>query len=105
MGLQIYEWMKNLAVFYIFLTVVTHLVPDGRYEEYIRFFMGLLLILLMMAPLLEVMNLKSQVESLISQYEMEEQNLELQIQDFSLGESSLEEYMRQEIFAEEGETP
>ncbi|MCI7740133.1 MAG: stage III sporulation protein AF [Lachnospiraceae bacterium] len=105
MGLQIYEWMKNLAVFYIFLTVVTHLVPDGRYEEYIRFFMGLLLILLMMSPLLEVMNLKSQVESLISQYEMEEQNLELQIQDFSLGESSLEEYMRQEIFAEEGETP
>lgn len=105
MGLQIYEWMKNLAVFYIFLTVVTHLVPDGRYEEYIRFFMGLLLILLMMAPLLEVMNLKSQVESLISQYEMEEQNLELQIQDFSLGESPLEEYMRQEIFAEEGETP
>lgn len=105
MGLQIYEWMKNLAVFYIFLTVVTHLVPDGRYEEYIRFFMGLLLILLMMSPLLEVMNLKSQVESLISQYEMEEQNLELQIQDFSLGESYLEEYMRQEIFAEEGETP
>ena len=105
MGLQIYEWMKNLAVFYIFLTVVTHLVPDGRYEEYIRFFMGLLLILLMMAPLLEVMNLKSQVESLISQYEMEEQNLELQIQDFSLGESPLEEYMRQEIFAEEVETP
>ena len=105
MGLQIYEWMKNLAVFYIFLTVVTHLVPDGRYEEYIRFFMGLLLILLMMSPLLEVMNLKSQVESLISQYEMEEQNLELQIQDFSLGESSLEKYMRQEIFAEEGETP
>ena len=105
MGLQSYEWMKNLAVFYIFLTVVTHLVPDGRYEEYIRFFMGLLLILLMMAPLLEVMNLKSQVESLISQYEMEEQNLELQIQDFSLGESPLEEYMRQEIFAEEGETP
>ncbi|MDD6618230.1 MAG: stage III sporulation protein AF [Lachnospiraceae bacterium] len=105
MGLQIYEWMKNLAVFYIFLTVVTHLVPDGRYEEYIRFFMGLLLILLMMSPLLEVMNLKSQVESLISQYEMEEQNLELQIQDFSLGESPLEEYMRQEIFAEEGETP
>ena len=102
MGLQIYEWMKNLAVFYIFLTVVTHLVPDVRYEEYIRFFMGLLL---MMSPLLEVMNLKSQVESLISQYEMEEQNLELQIQDFSLGESSLEEYMRQEIFAEEGETP
>ena len=84
---------------------MTHLVPDGRYEEYIRFFMGLLLILLMMSPLLEVMNLKSQVESLISQYEMEEQNLELQIQDFSLGESSLEEYMRQEIFAEEGETP
>ena len=101
MDLQIYEWMKNLAVFYIFLTVVTHLVPDGRYEEYIRFFIGLLLILLLLSPLLELMNLKDSVENLIEQYAMEEQNLELQMQDFSVQESPLNEYIKQEISGEE----
>ena len=101
MDLQIYEWMKNLAVFYIFLTVVTHLVPDGRYVEYIRFFMGLLLILLLLSPLLELMNLKDSVENLIEQYAMEEQKLELQMQDFSVQESPLNEYIKQEISGEE----
>lgn len=101
MGLQIYEWMRNLAVFYIFLTLVTHLVPDGRYEEYIRFFMGLLLILILLSPLLELMNVKDSVENLIEQYRIEEKNLEVQMQDFMVQESPLDEYREQEISGEE----
>lgn len=47
----VYDWMKNLAFFYILLTAVLHLVPEKKYERYVRFFMGLLLILLLLAPL------------------------------------------------------
>lgn len=47
---EIYSWMKNLAVFYILLNSVVHLVPDKRYERYVRFFMGLLLILMLCTP-------------------------------------------------------
>ena len=28
---EIYSWIKNLAVFYILLTTVVHLVPDKKY--------------------------------------------------------------------------
>lgn len=42
---ELYLWIRNLAVFYIFFTAVLNLIPDQKYEKYVRFFMGLLLIL------------------------------------------------------------
>ena len=47
---EIYSWIKNLAVFYILLTTVVHLVPDKKYERYVRLFMGLLLIFMLITP-------------------------------------------------------
>lgn len=47
---EMYGWMECLAVFYILFTTVLHLVPTGKYERYVRFFMGLLLILMMCTP-------------------------------------------------------
>lgn len=48
---ELYLWMKNLAVFYILFTAVLHLIPEKKYERYVRMFMGLLLILMMCMPL------------------------------------------------------
>ena len=42
---DIYQWMKSLAVFYLFFTAVLQLVPDRKYERYVRSFMGLLLLM------------------------------------------------------------
>ena len=47
---NLYAWIKNLAVFYLLFTMVLHLVPAGKYEKYVRFFMGLLLILILLIP-------------------------------------------------------
>lgn len=52
----IYQWVKNLAVYYLFLTVVMHLVPEDKYERYVRFFMGMLLILLLCVPIGKIWN-------------------------------------------------
>lgn len=48
---ELYQWIKNIAVFYILFTTVLHLVPDKKYERYIRSFMGLLLIYICFADL------------------------------------------------------
>ena len=64
---EIYSWMKNLAVFYILLTTVLHLVPDKRYERYVRFFMGLLLILMLITP---VFSLLGKGEELMESFQM-----------------------------------
>lgn len=48
---ELYLWIRNLAVFYIFFTAVLNLIPDQKYEKYVRFFMGLLLIFMMSTPI------------------------------------------------------
>ena len=50
----IYEWMKNLAVLDLFFTAVMNFLPDGKYNKYIRHFLGLLLILLLITPILQM---------------------------------------------------
>ena len=35
---ELYLWIRNLAVFYIFFTAVLNLIPDQKYEKYVRFF-------------------------------------------------------------------
>lgn len=54
----LYGWMKQLAVFYIFLTAVMNFLPDEKYARYIRYFTGMLLILLVLGPLLDILHLK-----------------------------------------------
>lgn len=52
---ELYQWIKNIAVFYILFTTVLHLVPDKKYERYIRSFMGLLLIYMLCRPVFAVL--------------------------------------------------
>ena len=47
---EIYQWMKDLAFFHVLTTAILHILPDKRYEQYVRLFMGLLLILLICTP-------------------------------------------------------
>lgn len=51
----LYEWMKTIAGFYLLLTVFLHLLPDSVYEKYIRFFMGMLLMVLLSSPFFELL--------------------------------------------------
>ena len=56
---EIYQWMKDLAFFHVLTTAILHILPDKRYEQYVRLFMGLLLILLICTPVFAVVG-KSQ---------------------------------------------
>ena len=49
----LYGWMRNLACYFIFLSAVMHFLPDNNYKKYIQFYMGLLLILLLLSPVLD----------------------------------------------------
>ncbi|HIS27481.1 MAG TPA: stage III sporulation protein AF [Candidatus Pullilachnospira intestinigallinarum] len=46
------EWIRNLAFYFIFLSAVMNFLPGGEEKKYIRFFMGMLLILLVLRPVL-----------------------------------------------------
>lgn len=47
----VYEWVRNITCYMIFITVASNLLADSKYEKYLRFFAGLVLILLVLKPL------------------------------------------------------
>lgn len=48
---KIYEWIRNLSVYLILITVVLNVLPDNSYKKYVKFFSGMLLVLILISPL------------------------------------------------------
>lgn len=46
----VYEWIRNLTAFFLFLSVIENLLPGQKYGKYIRLFAGMVLILLAVEP-------------------------------------------------------
>ena len=41
-------WIKNIAVFYILATLIKNIVPDEKYGKYIKLFLGIIFIVLLL---------------------------------------------------------
>lgn len=54
------EWMENVAFYLVILIAVMQMVPHGNYEKYVRFFAGLVLILLLSGPILKLFGMDYQ---------------------------------------------
>ena len=97
----IYSWIKCLAIFYILLTMTMHLVPTEKYQRYVRFFMGLLLIVMLITPVLSVLEkAKALPESFSRLYQQEEkQRLTLDMENLQkcLLEKGVEEQLDRNI--------
>lgn len=49
----IYEWLKNLAYYVILVTALFHMIPGEVWGKYIRFFTGLVMVVLLLSPILQ----------------------------------------------------
>ena len=59
---EVYKWIQNIAVYLVVVTAMLHAVPGKDYERYIRFFSGLVLIVLIFMPVLSVFGMKETFE-------------------------------------------
>lgn len=50
----IYSWIQSLACYFVILSAVLNLLPDNSYKKYVQYYMGLLLILVLLSPLLKL---------------------------------------------------
>lgn len=50
----IYQWIENIAFYLVIVVAVMHMIPGENYKKYIRFFIGMILILLLSTPLLKL---------------------------------------------------
>lgn len=105
---ELYAWMRSLAVFYILLTTVLHLAPAPKYERYIRFFMGLLLILMLISPTSAILGkggeLRESFEKYYQQESSELENLETENLQFIYLEESYAAVLAEKILENLKET-
>ena len=68
MGEILLEWARNIIFFMVFLSVISHLLADASYEKYIRFFAGMVLILITISPLKGGLNFQEQAGILFEEF-------------------------------------
>lgn len=70
----ILDMVRMIAVFYLLEQMVLHLIPGERYERYVRFYLGLLLVLLLLQPVFQIFRLSEQLDQkvFLQEREMEE---------------------------------
>lgn len=67
----IYQWIENVAFYMVLVVAVIQMIPGESYKKYIRFFVGMILILMLATPLLKLFGM-SDFQNAEYQKELEE---------------------------------
>lgn len=87
----ILNWIKPIIYFSIFITVMIHLLPGEKYTKYIRFFAGLLMIVLVLRPVLNLFSNGDFSEQIFSQDFYQEQSEKIAL-DIGAMEENVTDY-------------
>lgn len=68
---EILDMVRCVAVFYLLEQMVLNLLPGKIYEKYVRFYLGLLLVLLLLQPVFRIFRLTEQMDTEALMYELE----------------------------------
>ncbi|MDD6037482.1 MAG: stage III sporulation protein AF [bacterium] len=49
------EWIRTVLVFYFLMLIVLHLISGEQYKKFVRFFFGIVFVLLLMQPVMRVL--------------------------------------------------
>jgi len=88
----LYEWLQNISYYLILVTAVTYVLPSNSYRKYIRLFTGLVLIMMLLIPVLDLFGEKTYIYE--NQYEEElpmfiedlgEFNNRIEVEDIVIG--------------------
>lgn len=69
----IYDWIRNLAFFFIFMTAILNILPENQYRKYVHFFLGIVLLILLSVPLLKLVNLDTVLDDKVISETLEEE--------------------------------
>ena len=73
------DWIKTLVGYLLIVSVITQMMPNGKYEKYVRLFTGFLLIILILQPLLKIGSANTFLEDKIHTFVQEQEEMEDQI--------------------------
>lgn len=77
----VYEWIRNITGYILFMTVLDNLLPGKKYGKYLKLFSGMVLILLIIQPLTGSIRLEDKIaryyEAFVFQYETDDLRQEI----------------------------
>lgn len=103
---ELYQWLQDLAVYLILVSAILQALPQESYQKYIRFFSGLVLIILLMTPLLRLTDMEDSFRSRVQEQNMEQESASFleeirEKQEEGKGEMTLETEEKEQIEVEE----
>ena len=63
----LYSWVESLGCYYILLSAVTNFLPDNSFKKYIQYYLGLLLILVMLSPVFQVTGIQKEIDRCVEE--------------------------------------
>ena len=63
----LYSWVESLVCYYILLSAVTNFLPDNSFKKYIQYYLGLLLILVMLSPVFQVTGIQKEIDRCVEE--------------------------------------
>ena len=73
----IYDWIENIAFYLVIIVALIQMIPNDSYKKYVRFFAGLILILMLCGPILKFFG-ASEYQS--AEYEMALKEIESKVE-------------------------
>lgn len=89
----LYQWVENIAFYMVFMTAALHLIPGDGYRKYLKFFTGMILILLVISPVLRVVGMEQTFHEIFEERIYEEKLRNIEKETSYLKKIQLEEYL------------
>ena len=75
---ELYGWMQDISVYLVLTAAVLYALPGSEYKKYIRFFTGMVLILMILTPVFRLFGMEDQVTNFYKSREYEEKIEEIE---------------------------
>ena len=75
---ELYEWIQDISIYLVLTAAVLYALPGAEYKKYIRFFTGMVLILMILTPVFRLLGTEDQVTNFYKSREYEEKISEIE---------------------------
>lgn len=94
------QWIKNIICSVCILGALLHVIPDSTYRKYVNFYVGLLILLMVLKPLTSIFSLDEPFDRLVQVQELKRELAELNMTWTGmeeLGTQKVEEAWKKEL--------
>lgn len=91
----IYTWIKNIIIYMILNTIIMNLLGNSSYKKYVSIVSGMILVLIVISPLMNVMDLEDNLD-----YFIQSNEFAVETSNFQSDLSQMEEKQKDLVFDE-----